>query len=439
MLIPTEELILPTDSIPLQLTKLRDTKHEVNEIGTILDKVQQEDKNSDLNQFEKVGLFDDLPMNEPCPETKSICMDIFAEYKSEKLKSKQHAASSNAGSIARNDETNEEKPAALKLIPNQLLIRRTSEQAKPKRMSLDASLSDSTHQTSDLLAIQKKESHATKTDAKEAKSNEKPTDQIVHTKYRAASNSENNKLLDTTEFTVAPKSSVIAVRRSRSPPSEKVSVRSDQSENYEKEYKNDDGKRYKSDRNLSDRNLSDVPSGARSPVRERKKRSPHKKESERRYSHDYNKDKKERRSDDAEKTDRKDSRSTRAEYTDSRRKSSPSGGRRRRSKSPLSSWERQESRSPDHSWSRSRSMSPKRKDESSGSTRDREKRRERYEDERPSRSRADERKKERYGRSPPRSDYNDDKKGYNILFKTTYNDLFLKFIILLIVNIYLHR
>lgn len=428
MLIPTEELILPTDSIPLQLTKLRDTKHEVNEIGTILDKVQQEDKNSDLNQFEKVGLFDDLPMNEPCPETKSICMDIFAEYKSEKLKSKikQHAASSNAGSMqARNDETNEEKPAALKLIPNQLLIRRTSEQTKPKRMSLDASLSDSTHHTADLLAIQKKESHATKIDAKEAKSNEKSMDHIVHTKYRA-SNSENNKLLDTTEFTVAPKSSVIATRQSRSPPSEKVSVRSDQFENYEKEYKNDDGKRYK-----NDRNLSDVPSGARSPVRERKKRSPNKKESERRYSHDYSKDKKERRSDDAEKTDRKDSRSTRADYTDSRRKSSPSGGRRRRSKSPLSSWERQESRSPDHSWSRSRSISPKRKDEreSSGGTRDREKRRERYDDERPSRSRADERKKERYGRSPPpRSDYNDDKKGYTIPFKTTDNDLFFKYI-----------
>lgn len=438
MLIPAEELTLPTDStIPLQLMKLRDAKPEVNEkSGTVLDnKAQQDDKNSD-RKFEKVGLFDDLPMNEPCPDAKSsICMDIFAEYESEKLKSKQHAASSSVVSsdspMTRNDETNEEKAAAaaaaLKLIPNQLLIRRTNEQAKPKRTStLDASSSDPAHHTADHpLAVQMKESHATKSEnAKEAELKEKLMEPIK-SKHRASNSSENNtKLLDTTEFAVAPKSSEIATRRSRSPPSEKISARSDRSE--KENCKNDNGRKYKTG---SGRNISDVlVAGARSPVRERKKRSksPSKKESEKRYSHDYNKDKKERRSDDADKTDsrkdsKSDSRSARADLTDNRRKSSPSTGRRsRRSKSPpLSSWERQESRSPDHSWSRSRSVSPKRKDEAFGSARDREKRRDRFDDERSSRSR-DDKKKERYSRSSSRSDYNEEKKGHNnILLKTT--------------------
>lgn len=410
MLIAPEELSSPTSGIPLQLTKLRDTKHATNEkIEDILDKVQLEDKSSahkfDTKKTDK--LFDDLSVNELCPEahnSQSLCMDIFAEYR-EGSRSKQHAINPNASSAmhTKDDETNADK-SPLKLIPKQLLIRRPNEQIKSKRI-LETPLQDPAQHAAALLTIQKKllESHVLENDIQKLPS-EKPTDQFKST-YSAEGNNKVDKLLDTNEFTVASKSSIIAIQQS--PASEKaISVRSERSEKYDtRESKSDDVKKYKTSRN--DTNIS---SGVRSPVREHRKKSPGKKENEKRYSHDYNKDKKERRSDDGEKSDRRDNKGFKADFVDSRRKLSPSGrGKRKRSGSPYASWERQGSgsRSPGHSWSRSRSRSPKRKDEPTTS-RDRDKRRDRFDDERSNRSRIDERR-ERYARSSPRpSSYNED-------------------------------
>lgn len=410
MLIRTaDELSIP--GIPLQLAKLRDTKHASKEkIESILSKVQLEDKDPAPHSFDiktADNLFDDISMNEPCPKVNtSEHMDIFAEYGSEKPCSKQQPASSTVSlaTHTKDDEANEGK-SALKLIPKQLLIRRTNEQVKSKRI-LETPLQDPAQHAAALLTIQKKllESHALKNDIKEYSTEEQRTEDHFEQRYSIASNSStDNTLLDTTEFSVISKSS--AIRQSRSPASEKaVSVRSEQSE--DRENKNDGVKRCKTNRNQSDTN---VPSNVRSPVREHRKKSPSKKESEKRYSHD--KDKKERKFDDAEKPDRRDARGTKADFVD-RRRSSPSGrGRRRKSRSPYVSWERQGSGSgsPGHSWSRSRSKSPKRKDEATTSTRDRDKKRERYDDERSGRSRTDERK-ERYTRSPSRFAYNEGKK-----------------------------
>lgn len=415
MLVETEELSIPSDGIPLQLTKLRDTKHEANEkIEDILDKVQLDDKNSaqkfDIKKTD--DLFDDLSINELCPKahnSQSICMDIFAEYKSEGSHNKQRIINSNISSTThtKDDETNAEK-TALKLIPKQLLIRRTNEQVKPMKRILETPLQNPVQHAAALLTIQKKllESHIIENDVQKSP-NEEPANQFKST-YNAENNSKVDKLLDTTEFAVASKSSVIA---RQSPASEKaIPVRSGQSENYNNKESKDDVKKYKTNRNLSDIN---VLSGARSPVREHRKKSPGKKESEKRYSHDYSKDKKEKRSDDGEKSDRRDNKNFKTDFADDRRKSSPSGrGNRKRSGSPYALWERQGSgsRSPGHSWSRSRSKSPKRKDEATTSMRDRDrdKRRERYDDERSNRSRTDE-KRERYMRSSPRS-YNEGKK-----------------------------
>lgn len=409
MLITTDEPSIPISGIPLQLTKLRDTKHVSNEkIENILNKVQVEDKDSAHNFDIKTAdnLFDDISMNEPCPKIHtSGHMDIFAEYGSEKSCDKQHAAGSNVNSAThtKDDEVNEGKNA-LKLIPKQLLIRRTNEQVKPKRI-LETPLQDPAQHAAALLTIQKKllESHALKNDIKEYPNEEQEDhfEQTYSNRDTVVSNSRtDNTLLDTTEFSVVSKSSVIAIRQSRSPASEKaVSVRYEQSDDYDRESKNDDVKRYK----------TNVPSSIRSPIREHRKRSPSKKESDKRYLHD--KDKKERKSDDAEKPDRRDTRNSKADFTD-RRRTSPSGqGRKRRSRSPYVSWERQGSGSgsPGHSWSRSHSKSPKRKDEATTSTRDRDKKRERYDDERSSRSRTDERK-EKYTRSPLRFGYNEGKK-----------------------------
>lgn len=411
ILITADELSIPMSGIPLQLTKLRDTKHASHEkIENILNKAQLEGKESS-NSFDIKtvdNLFDDISINEPCPKVHaSGHMDIFAEYGSEKsLHDKQHAVSASVSSTThtKDDEANEAKNA-LKLIPKQLLIRRNiNEQVKPKRI-LETPLQDPAQHAAALLTIQKKllESHALKNDIKEYP-NEKQADRFEQ-KCDEASNSGNtdNALLDTTEFSVVSKSSIITTRESRSPASEKaVSVRSEQSENCDRENKIDDVKKYK-----TNRNDTNVPSSSvRSPVREHRRRSPSKKESEKRYSHD--KDKKERKSDDTEKPDRKD-RGSKADFVD-RRRSSPLGrGRRRRSGSPYVSWERQRSGSgsPGHSWSRSRSKSPKRKDEST--TRDRDKKRERYDEERSGRSRMDERK-EKYVRSPQRFGYNEGKK-----------------------------
>ncbi|XP_019889605.2 trichohyalin isoform X2 [Ooceraea biroi] len=406
--ITTEELSIPTDGIPLQLMKLRDTKHATNE-KIEKDKIQLEDESS-VHKFDikhPDNLFDDLPPSELCSEkhnSKSIRMDIFAEYESEESRSK--CATSSNTSLETHAKDDEGK-TALKFIPKQFLIRRsTNEQVKSKRI-LEAPLQDPEQHAAALLSIQKKllESHTLKDDIKQS-SSEEPVDQFK-SRYSAPSSNETDKLLDTTEFAVASKSSVISEQRSRSPALEKMaSVQSEQSESYKKESKNDDAKRNKSGRNLSDTNVS---SSARSPTREQRRRSPSRKESEKRYSHDYGKDKKDRRSDDADKSDRRDSRSSKTDFADSRRKSSPSGrGRKKRSGSPYGSWnerQRSGSRSPGHSWSRSRSRSPKRKDEAN--TRNRDKKRERYgDDERAGRSRTDERR-DKYARSP-RFSYNED-------------------------------
>ncbi|XP_025996734.1 uncharacterized protein LOC105198112 isoform X1 [Solenopsis invicta] len=406
MLITADKLSIPMSDISLQLTKLRDTKHTSNEkIENILNKAQ-EDKDSANNFDIKTAdnLFDDISINEPCPKVHVLRhMDMFAEYGLDKAShDKQHVASNSVSSATctKSDEVNETKNA-LKLIPKQLLIRRNiNEQVKSKRI-LETPLQDPAQHAAALLTIQKKllESHALKNDIKEYP-NEKQVDHFEQ-RCNAASNSGNteNALLDATEFSVVSKSSIIATRQSRSPASEQaVSIRSEQSENYDRENKNDDVKKYK-----TNRNDTSVPSSSvRSPVREHRRRSPNKKESEKRYLHD--KDKKERKSDDAEKSDR---RGSKADSVDRRKLSPSERGRRRRSGSPYVSWERQRSRSgsPGHSWSRSRSKSPKRKDEVI--TRDRDKKRERYEDERSARSRTDERK-ERYARSPPRFSYNED-------------------------------
>lgn len=378
------------------MTKLRDTKHASSEkIEGILNKEQLEDKDPAHNFKIADNLFDDISMNESCSKIHtSEHIDIFAQYGAEKPYNKQRAASSTVSSAThmKDDETNEGNNA-LKLIPKQLLIRR-NEQVKPKRV-LETPLQDPAQHAAALLTIQKKllESHVLKHDITEYPTKE----QADHFEQRYSGT--DNTLLDTTEFSVVSKSSV--VRQSRSPASDKaVSVRSEQSENYDRGSKNNDVKRYKTNRSPSDTN---IPLNVRSPVREHRKRSPSKKDSEKRYSHD--KDRKERKSDDAEKCDRRDTRSSKADFAD-RRRSSPSGRGRRRSGSPYVSWERQGSGSPGHSWSRSRSKSPKRKDEAVTSTRD--KKRERYDDERSGRSRTDERK-ERYVRSP-RFGYNEGKR-----------------------------
>jgi len=404
--ITTEELSIPTDGIPLQLTKLRDIKHAVNEnIEKILDKVQLDDENS-IHKFDiKDNLFSDLSSNEPCSEkysSKSICMDIFAEYISEESRNKQCITNPDISPEVHTKD--DEGKTTLKLIPKQLLIRRTNEQIKPKRI-LEAPLQDPDQHAAALLSIQKKllETHALKDDI-EKSSNEKSVDQFK-SRYNTPSNSETDKLLDTTEFVMVSKSSITVEQQSNSPTSEKrASVQSKQSENYNKENKNDNVKKYKNSRNLNDINaLSD----GRSPVREQRKKSPNRKENEKRYSYDYGKDKKDRKSDDTEKSDRKDNRNSKTDLTDSRKKSSPSGrGRKKRSRSPYASWERQRSgsKSPGHSWSRSRSKSPqqKRKDETNMR---KEKKRERYDDEKSSRSKTDERR-EKYQRSP-RFSYNE--------------------------------
>ncbi|KYM80481.1 hypothetical protein ALC53_09031 [Atta colombica] len=431
MLITADELSIPMSGIPLQLIK-RDTKHTSSEKAeSILNKIQLEDRDSAHNFDIKAtdNLFDDISINEPCLKIHtSRHIDIFAEYGEEKSCDKQHAANFNVNSATKDDEMNEGKNA-LKLIPKQLLIRRTNEQVKSKRI-LETPLQDPAQHAAALLTIQKKllESHALKNDIKEYPNQE----QIDHFEQKysnrdiIASNSRiDNALLDATEFSVVSKASVIAIRRSRSPTSEKaVSVRSEQSENYDRESKNDDAKRYKTNRNLNETNVS---SNIRSPIREHRKRSPSKKESEKRYSHDKDKKEKksERISDDIEKSDRRDTRNSKTDFAD-RRRFSPSGrGRRKKSRSPYVSWERQGSgsRSPGHSWSRSRSKSPKRKDDTTICTRDKDKKRERYDDERLCKSRTDERK-ERYTRSPLRFGYNEDnfKKHGIVSSKSNRND-----------------
>ncbi|XP_070525021.1 trichohyalin isoform X2 [Cardiocondyla obscurior] len=406
----SDELLIPITGIPLQLTKLRDTKHAANEkIDDILNKVHLEDKDS-VHSFDVTAtdnLFDDISINESCSKLHtSENMDIFAEYKSEKSCGKQHAVNSIERPVTHtnDDEVNEEKNS-LKLIPKQFLIRRTNEQVKSKRV-LETSLQSPAQHAAALLTIQKKllESHALKNDNDEYTTDEQ-ADHFTH-KYSIASNSGiDSTLLDTTNFSVVSKSSVITIRQSKSPTSEKaVSIRSEQSDSYDRESKNNDIKRYKANRNVSD---TDASLDVQSLIREHRKRSPGKKDNEK-YSHD--KDRKEKKTDDAEKFDRRDMKGSK-DFAD-RRRSSPSGrGKKRRSRSPYVSWEQQRSRSgsPGHSWSRSRSKSPKRKDEASTSTRDRDKKRERYDDERSGKSRSDERK-ERYTRSPPppRFGYNED-------------------------------
>ncbi|XP_018395795.1 PREDICTED: trichohyalin-like isoform X2 [Cyphomyrmex costatus] len=428
VLITADELLVPMSGIPLQLIK-RDTKHMSSEkTESILNKMQLEDRDSTHNFDIKTtdNLFDNISINESClkihtPEH----IDIFAEYGSEKSCDKQHATNSNVNSAThtKDDEVNEGKNA-LKLIPKQLLIRRTNEQVKSKRI-LETPLQDPAQHAAALLTIQKKllESHALKNDIKEYP-NQKQIDhfeQKYSNRDTVVSNSRtDNTLLDTTEFSVVSKASVIAIRRSRSPTLEKdlcsISVRSEQSEHYDRENKNDDVKRYKTNRNLNEISAS---SNIRSPVWEHRKRSPSKKESEKRYSHD--KDKKEKKSErtsaDVDKPDRRDSRSSKADFADRRRFSPLARGRRKKSRSPYVSWERQGSgsRSSGHSWSRSRSKSPKRKDDSVVSTRDKDKdkKREKYDDERSCKMRTDERK-ERYTRSPLRFGYEDNFKKHGI-------------------------
>lgn len=414
---------MSTIGIPLQLTKLRDTKYAANKKVDVLDEQLEDIGSSRKFDIKKVDdLFDGLPINESCPETqcsKSQRTDIFAEYESEKSRGKQYSTNSNTilTTPTKDNEMNEGK-AALKLIPKQLLGRRTNEQVKSKRI-LEAPLEDPARHAAALLTIQKKllESHVLKNDNKESLSEDPPDE--FKSRYSTASNNESlitDKLLDKIEFDVVSKSSMIETR-SRSPISEKlISVRSEQSES-SKDDKNNDTKDYKTctNRNTND---SNVQTSIRSPIREQRKRSPNRRETEKRYPLDYSKDKKEKKYDDAGKSDRRD-KSSKTDFIDSRRKMSPLGrGRRKRSRSPCISWERLGSGSPGHSWSRSRSKSPKRKDENivSTSIRDREKKRDRFDDERSSRSRIDDRR-ERYARSPTRSNYNEGK-------ITIINDLF---------------
>ncbi|KAL6255012.1 hypothetical protein P5V15_013347 [Pogonomyrmex californicus] len=407
ILITADKLSIPMSDISLQLTKLHDIKYgsKTEKIGEILNKVQLEDKDSthDFDLKKADNLFDDLSMNELCPKIQSSeHMDIFAECGTQNVSIRQHTMSTNVSSRkhTKGDEANEGKNA-LKLIPKQLLIRRTNEQVKPKRI-LEAPLQNPAQHAAALLTIQKKllESHALKNDIRELP-NAEQTEQLRHD---IINNSEINTPLDT-EFDMVSKSSETAIRRSKSPVSEKaIFIRSELSENYDKESKNSVKKnsQNKTSRNLNDTNFQ---LGLLSPVREHRRKSPNKKESEKQYS--YNKDKNETKSDDIEKSDAKDTRSYKADFVNKRKLSPLGRERRRRSKSPHVSWESESGSPGPGSWSRSHSRSPKKKDEATTSTRDRDKKKEKYDNERSSRSWMDE-KRERYARSPICSTYNED-------------------------------
>lgn len=406
VLIKSDEEFMSIPNIPLQI-KYRDnkypkstmTKENFEEILGMQTEKETTPKKFDAKSSDNSL---DLSMNEPCPDPstyKSLRMDIFAEFESNASRNRLSNKSSEevVSADTKGDESLEGK-AALKLIPKQLLVRRTNERSKSKLITDDPMQ----HATA-LLTIQKKlrEAHATKNVSCGESSNEFKIEceQMIDNDASAIDIAPVQQTIvteaDSKDLSI-PVKTMIATK-SESPGSVKLF-------DHVGEYKSDDKEEAKIEelkkpKISSSKNISDTEE-QRSPYREQR-RSPSRKENrdDKRIT-DRGKEKRDKKHDDREKSDRKDGRGSRQEYNE-RRRSSPSGSRkRRRSMSPHTSWEQERSRSESQSrsWSRSRSKSPKRKDESFGSS-SREKRPSRIDEERGNRFRPDNRR-EKSTRSP---------------------------------------
>ncbi|XP_076164228.1 uncharacterized protein LOC143145078 isoform X3 [Ptiloglossa arizonensis] len=427
--IKSDEESISVSNIPFQIKYREDqytiptvTKEEFEELLGVQVEDQTIQKKFDATKGSEVSL-GVLPINEPCPETsnyKPLRMDIFAEYESDESRGKSNTKSVEVVSSAstKGDESNEAK-AALKLIPKQLLVRRNNERVKAKLIS-----DDPIQHAAALLTIQKKlrESHVVKTDTKNVPCEEPSSEFKIECDKTTSSDTSACNIVSTGQTTVTDvkvdsKDLSITVKTSITTKSESPGAMKfdfDRVEEYKSSDKETGSKmeEFKKSR-CSGKDISDTENQLRSPTRDQRKRSPSKKDNDKRIS-DRGKEKRDKKFDDRDRNDRRDGRNSKQDYAENRRRSSPSSSRsrKRRSLSPRTSWERERSRSLSHSrsWSRSRSKSPKRKDESVASS-SREKRSSRIDEERcGGRSRTDDRR-ERSTRSPPRSNtatYNKD-------------------------------
>lgn len=427
-LIKSDEEFVP--NIPLQI-KYREGKYAKStmikkEFEEILGMQKTEDQIVQ-NKFDmKVSESSpDLSINESYSDSnyKPLRMDIFAEYESDESRGKlsnKNSETVSSSSTKGGDESNEGK-AALKLIPKQLLVRRSNDRVKTKLIS-----DDPVQHAAALLTIQKKlrESHAGRNDVKNASCGESSTEFKIECEKATNIHAPIAEIIPTEQTTITDvkvdsKDVSITVKTSITTKSESPgAVKLDFNE-----YKSGDKgiklEELKKSRPSSTKDISDTESQMRSPSREQKRKSPSRRDNreDKRIS-DRSKEKREKKFDDREKGDRKDSRSSKQEYNESRRRPSPSGSRIKKRRS--SSWEREESRSESHSrsWSRSRSKSPKKKEESLASSSTKEKRSNRLDDDRSGRSRVDDRR-ERSLRSPTRSNTAPYNKG-NISFLLSY-------------------
>ncbi|XP_054001184.1 uncharacterized protein LOC128888398 isoform X2 [Hylaeus anthracinus] len=340
-----------------------------------------------------------LSINEPCPDMsnyKSLRMDIFAEYESEESRSKLSPKTIEVvSSTSAKEEESGENKAALKLIPKQLLVRR-NERGKAKMIS-----DNPMQHAAALLTIQKKlrEAQAMRPDSSVPRAESLNEFKIECDKQAEIPVCNVVSTEQTTLVDVKVDSKDLSVKTSIITKSESPgSVKHDADEYKSNNRGSDKAEELKKPRS-SGKDVSDTETQLRSPVREQRKRSPDKKDNDKRIS-DRGKERREKKLDDRDRNDRRDGRSSKQDYPESRRRLSPSSGRnrKRRSVSPRTSWERE---SHSRSWSRSRSKSPKRKDESIASS-SREKRSIRIDEERCGRSRAEDRR-ERSTRTPPRS------------------------------------
>ncbi|KAG7207404.1 hypothetical protein KM043_009056 [Ampulex compressa] len=409
-------------NIPLQLSKFRDNKYTSGQGSVTNEGMEhmsnlQSVENVSSNKFDiksAESSLNEFSLNNPCVDAhnfNSLRMDIFAEYESEVPRNKISANSAEpvATTAGSKGEESIEGKAALKLIPKQLLVRRTmaNERPKPKRQSDTAFRESAQHAAAALLTIQKKllESHGLKNERKESVD---PRDDFDLESKKAVP-TESSKVegmptdsavpiidakLDTKELIDIGAS---LRPRSKSPSRGKVDYeRPAECKAADKSGKSGETKKGRSSKTI---NENEMQLERRSPTREQRRKSPAK-ESDKKYGSE----RKEKR--DKERAERKDGKSSKLESGEGRRRSSPQGGRsrRRRSPTPRGSWERERSisGSQSRSWSRSRSKSPRRKEEAAActSTRERDKRSSRSGEERSGRSKNTDDRRDRSTRSP---------------------------------------
>ncbi|KAK2586720.1 hypothetical protein KPH14_011755 [Odynerus spinipes] len=369
-----EEQLISSSSIPLQLNKFHENIYTMSHSQNV-DAYLKVEKCNKVATENSEKLLSNLLINDlDVHPSKSLQMDMFAEYETDGSYNNENVQNFNTTETnIKNDETNEGK-TAFKLIPKQFLIRRSNEHDKSKKTEVP--LQDPAQQVAALLTIQKKLLQSRMLDS------DKKDRELSITAPTCKTNTD--KILDANITSTDECSSAdLAITATNVKLGSKDEI-------------------FKKSQ-LQDNSDTDIRQNTKSTSREPKRRSPPKKEDDKRYI-DRNKEKRDKKVDDRDRTDKRDYKSSRTEYSENKRKTSPVRSKRRLIDSPCTSWEHEGSASGSHSrsWSRSRSKSPKRRDETAVYIRDRDRKLSKNNDHRSIRARDVDDRKERFPRSPER-------------------------------------